>query len=161
MVTVANTPWNDERDTLLAKLWVETTLSTREIALEIVKETGGNITKNSVISRARRLFLPKKKPNSPHPRNDGAEPRKAIRRVRRSPIRIAPMVVEEPKQVNGGIRLLELQNDTCREVIGTSPLDGFAVFCEAKRTTRIASNGDVVWHGSYCPFHSRKNYRSS
>ena len=85
--------WNEQRISLLRKLWVQiendTTLSTAEIGKRM------NLSKHAVVGKAHRLNLPPR-PSPIRPKGAGALPRvKRVRRLRTLPM-FATAVQPEP-----------------------------------------------------------------
>lgn len=109
--------WTKERVERLKELWSQG-LSASAIAVEL-----GEVTRNAVIGKARRLELPN---------------RAAVRVIRRKPRPIRPTPVYDPRYV----RLPDLGRNMCKWPIGDPRHDDFH-FC----------GGDTQTGASYCDHH--------
>lgn len=136
--------------------WAETEIKTLERLWETLpaKEIGALVgkTKNAVIGKANRLGLPmkKSKPGMRQARDITVKPKRirAPAPPRREPIRIAPMVLEPPVPVEGGLHIMQLEIQHCREVVGYGYPDLLARYCGHQK--REGS--------SFCAYHHGKNY---
>ena len=136
--------------------WAETEIKTLERLWETLpaKEIGALVgkTKNAVIGKANRLGLPmkKSKPGMRQARDITVKPKRvrAPSPPRREPIRIAPMVIEPPVPVDGGLHIMQLESHHCREITGYGYPDLLARYCGNEKKP----------DSSYCPFHHDKNH---
>ena len=133
---VHTSPWTDERDAVLTRLWAEG-YSASQIADQIM---GVTVSRCAVIGRVHRLKLPARKEREParkpRPRRTrGFVPKPPAPPPRPDP----PPPPNEPKMRR--LKLVELKPTSCRWPIGDAPF----LFCGAS-----AAEGGV-----YCPFHQR------
>ena len=133
--------WTDEAIKVLERLWE--TFPAKEIGALVGK------TKNAVIGKANRLGLPMKK-SKPRMKQARDIAPKAKRRTpfRKELIRIAPMVIEPPVPIDGGLHIMNLESHSCREVVGYGYPDLLARYCGHQK-----QDGS-----SYCGFHHAKNH---
>ena len=131
---VTSTPWNPERDALLARLWAE-----GYSASQIASGMDVDVTRCAVIGRVHRLKLPGRKPRAPASKSP---PRPRVRQFVPKPP--APPPPEPPPPGEPRMRklpLAKLKPTSCRWPVN----DGAPVFlfCAAE-----AASGEV-----YCGFH--------
>src|SRR5262245_3863968 len=121
----ATSPWNDEKDEELRRLWAEG-YSAKEIA-EALKI---GVTRCAVLGKVNRLGLPLRKPAPPPPKP--VKPvvlrrifRPAPRKERRV-LQETPVEVSKPRR----LQLVQLEDDHCRWPIG-DPRGKRFFFCAA------------------------------
>jgi hypothetical protein len=136
--------WTDEESEMLKRLWE--TRSAKDIGALMGK------TRNAVIGKANRLGLPMKKaaPGMRQARDITVRPKRvrAPAPPRLKPIRLAPMVLEEPVPVDGGLHIMQLETRHCREVVGYGHPDLLARYCGHQKAQG----------SSFCAYHHGKNY---
>ena len=146
--------WTEDRIAALTRLWAEG-WSASQIA-----ERMGSVTRNAVISKARRLRLPDRKGKYQRKaRPSGRDPHKHRRqtppvhpwKLNRHPSKSLPSAEQSlnaprslPEPVSLRLTLLELTENTCRWPIG-DPQDANFHFCGCQ------SSGN----GPYCEHHAR------
>jgi len=140
----ATSPWTDERDILIARLWLEG-YSASQIADRIADVA---VSRCAVIGRAHRLKLPARKSRSP------ARALRQPRRLRFGSVPKPPAPPPRPRPppppplgppAMRMLSLFELTPSQCHFPIG----EPTAFFC--------AADAD----GIYCPFHQRMTHRES
>jgi GcrA cell cycle regulator len=169
---VANT-WTTARDEELKKLWVESPLAAKDIAVHFNERDQTSLTKNAIIGRADRLNLPPrdraaraaaaprptklKKARAPRPRREptprlprAAKPAPPVcfTALSHQPIdqvRAPRLIIDNARE--GAIPLAKLGHNTCRWPFGTPGDDGFG-FCGCK----------AVALGPYCLEHAELAY---
>ena len=147
--------WTDERVELLKKLWLDG-LSASQIAKQL-----GGVTRNAVIGKVHRLGLSGraapsqpsrpvfKAPRAPRPAAAPA-PRRIEGHAPRSHVPAAPVVEEDPLQLDDGnfATVLTISDRMCRWPIGDPAATEFH-FCG-----RSPKDGSP-----YCEAHARKAYQ--
>ena len=134
--------WPEQDVETLVKLWP--THSAKEIGALMGR------TRNSVIGKVNRMALPMKREKLEAVRKRTPTVPKAPRVRKPLPPRqrVEPMVIAAPEPVNGGLHILELEHNHCKEVIGYGTPDLLARYCGHDR-----KDGS-----SFCQFHHAKNY---
>lgn len=127
-----HTPWTDECDALMRKLFAE-----KRPVSKIAAELG--LTRNSVIGRLHRAGLsrgrvPRAKPDPNAPKRP-----RAVRPVLQPPVDASSIPIEQRRSI------FELTDHTCRWPFGDPQLPGF-FFCGA----------EPEHASSYCPQHTRE-----
>ena len=148
--------WLQEHDDDLRLLWADNLLSAALIAVELnEKYATSRFTRNSVIGRAYRLLLGKRR-RTPQRK---APPKPSPDRV--APFRPSPRapVVAQPLSVEDGISLMELEHGRCRDVLGQDA-QGIYRYCGLTAATSIDRWGRPV-QGSWCAAHHALYTRSS
>ena len=130
-----NTPWTDERDEILMRLWAEG-FSASQIADQIRDVV---VSRMAVIGRVHRLKLPARKARQPAQH----KPRKQRMFVPKPPLPQPPKPSSPPpgQPKMRRLSLLALKPSSCRWPIGDAPF----LFCGA----------DAASDAVYCPFHQR------
>ena len=135
---VHDSPWTEERDALLARLWAEG-YSASQIAAQI---TDVAVSRMAVIGRVHRLKLPPRKARERSIRPDSRRPRQFVPKQPTPPPRPQPPPPPPPGAPKmRRLKLVDLKPHHCRWPIEEGPW----VFCAAD-----AASGEV-----YCPFHGR------
>jgi hypothetical protein len=154
----ANTPsmWTPQNLIKLKELWASG-LGGTEIAREL------HTTRCAVLGKVHRMGFPKRKPDQ-MTKNRPRTAKHKTYHIQRSqptpelkPTRGLPMAIEPIPVVDGGISILELENQSCRAIIGTGA-DSAARYCGSPiRGNIITYRG--LGRSSYCPEHSVLYYQ--
>lgn len=154
--TVPEFGWPDDAVELLKRRWSDGA-SGAEIAREITKTTGHDVTRNAVVAKVHRLKLAKRvtlaaapKPRPPKRHGNAGQPQAAAimhRIAVRHEFAPTPLLVEDGVDVTRLIGLRQLTDHRCRWPHG-DPLELKFGFCGAPSQA-----------GSpYCPVHHRRAY---
>jgi len=145
--------WTPEEDALLKELWCSGMTATK------IVESFPERTKNAIIGRVHRLRIERTIPNT----GTGHSRIAVVRPQRQTPFKPkAPVVMLEaqpqlfPPAPEGGVSLMELRRNMCRDVIDPhGSTDGLALYC-GKRT--IDGKSFCSYHAAiyYVPYTARR-----
>ncbi len=126
--------WTDELEEKLATIWNST-----QSAADMVKLFPG-FSRNAIIGKAYRLGLPAKSPPT-GPRRRKVNP---VVRLKKPPAEVKVAETIEPSMdEKTWIPFMEVNDRTCRSILGQNPKDGLALFCPNPKEREM----------SYCPYH--------